>query len=85
LKIFYATKFIRQYKKLSDAIARTAEMKEFIFRKNAFDSRLKTHKLSGRLAGRYAFWVDYKIRIIFSFEGDDIVKFYEIGDHNIYD
>ena len=32
-----------------------------------------------------AFSVTYSFRIIFSFEKDDEVVFYEIGDHDIYD
>ncbi|HHT9112639.1 MAG: hypothetical protein HZA47_07550 [Planctomycetes bacterium] len=33
--------------------------KEFVFRKNPFDKRLKTHKLSGKEKEAWAFWVDY--------------------------
>ena len=59
--------------------------KETIFRNNPFDFRLRTHKLSGPLDGFMAFSVLYKYRIIFVFVEKDIVEFYSIGNHDIYD
>lgn len=85
LRILYATKFIRQYRELPKALQRVANKRGVIFKRNPFDSQLKTHKLSGRLDGFYAFWVNYKFRVIFRFESKDMVRFYEIGDHDIYE
>ena len=84
MKIFYLKKFVRQYKKLSAKVKQSAEEKEFIFRKNLFDSRLKTHKLHGGLKGFYSFNVNSDIRIIFDFDKDKNVRFYSIGNHDIY-
>ena len=85
MKISYASKFVRQLRKLPKELQRLAIRRENIFRQNPFDPRLKTHKLSGRLDGLYAFSVDYSYRVIFRFLDRKTVRFYEIGDHDIYD
>jgi len=65
MKIYYSSKFASEYKKLHLKIKKIAEKKEQIFRKNPFDSRLKTHKLKGSLKGFFSFSVNQKYRIIF--------------------
>lgn len=85
MEILYAPKFVRQYKKLPRNVQELAAKREDVFRNNPFNSRLKTHKLTGRLDGYYAFSVNYSYRIIFDFEGNKKVHFYEIGEHDIYD
>lgn len=85
MEILYSPKFARQYKKLPDEIKLLAEKKELIFRKDPFDPRLKTHKLSGTLESFYAFSVDHSNRIIFDFKTQQIARFYQIGSHDIYD
>ena len=61
-----------------------AEERMQLFRNNPFDSRLDTHKLHGRLKDQRSFSIDDKNRILFEFEGDDVI-FLDIGDHSIYD
>ncbi|MEK7501389.1 MAG: type II toxin-antitoxin system mRNA interferase toxin, RelE/StbE family [Patescibacteria group bacterium] len=85
MKILYHSKFLKQYKRLDNFIQDLAEEREIIFRDNPFDSRLKTHKLSGRFEGYYAFSVNYSYRIIFNFVGENTVKFFQVGTHNIYE
>lgn len=84
MRIFYSSKFEREYKKLSKHIKNLAEEKENIFRANPFDSRLKTHKLGGKLKKFWAFWIDDKYRIVFEFADKNIVWFHSAGDHSIY-
>ena len=84
MKIYYSSKFGREYKKLPKYIKELAEDKERIFRKDPFDQKLKTHKLGGRLEGYWAFWIDSKYRIIFEFSKKNIVWFHSTGDHSIY-
>ena len=83
--IIYSPKFSREYKKVPAAIKIIAEKQEVIFRKNPFDPRLKTHKLTGPLDGFYAFSVNHKYRIIFDLMDQATARFYSIGDHDIYD
>ena len=51
---------------------------------NAFDSRLKTHKLKGELGGSWACSAGYDMRIVFRFvqhEGAEAILLETIGTH----
>ena len=51
---------------------------------NAFDSRLKTHKLKGELEGSWACSAGYDMRIVFRFvqhEGAEAILLETIGTH----
>ena len=85
MEIRYSPKFVRQYKKLPKEVKVRAERREAVFRKNPFDPRLKTHKLHGSQEGFMSFSVDYSYRIIFEFADTNVVIFYEIGTHDIYE
>jgi len=61
-----------------------AEEKEKIFRQNFFDSRLRTHKLSGKDKNCWAFWINNSYRIKFIFLSKKEVLFLDIGTHDIY-
>lgn len=56
-------KFEKQYKKLPIQIKKLAINKEMLFREDAFDSRLKTHKLHGKHKKSWAFEIDNSYRI----------------------
>lgn len=84
MKIFYSPEFLRKYKQLPGDVKEKVEKKENVFRGNPFDSRLKTHKLKGRLSEFWAFSIDFNYRVIFKFEGKDMIRFYSIGGHSIY-
>jgi mRNA-degrading endonuclease YafQ of YafQ-DinJ toxin-antitoxin module len=85
MKILILPKFARQFKKLPETVKKSAREREKIFRQDPFDPRLKTHKLHGVLAGFYAFSISYSYRIIFDFADPDTVRFYMVGDHDIYE
>lgn len=85
MEIFVLPRFIRQYKKLPKTLKKLAQEKEKIFRENPFDHRLKTHKLKGGLSEFWAFSINHSYRIIFDFQDEKTVRFYQIGDHDIYD
>ncbi|HHT9133969.1 MAG TPA: type II toxin-antitoxin system RelE/ParE family toxin [Candidatus Avalokitesvara rifleensis] len=70
IKLVWGSSFKRAYKKsikgrsdLEDKLAGTLK----VFQNNSFDPILKTHKLSGRLSGLWAFVVAYDCRVIFKF------------------
>ena len=52
------------------------------FSANPFDPRLKTHKLTGKLEGLWAFSVAYDCRIIFRFVDKKSVLLVDIGGHD---
>ena len=84
MHIFYSAEFSKRYKRLSERVRQEAKKKEQIFRKYPFDQRLKTHKLQGRMNDFWVFSIDFNYRIIFRFEEKEVVGFYAIGDHSIY-
>jgi mRNA-degrading endonuclease YafQ of YafQ-DinJ toxin-antitoxin module len=53
-----------------------------IFRENAFDSKLRTHKLKGALSDYYAFSISYSDRIVFRILDDGGVLLVDIGSHD---
>ena len=84
MQIIYSPRFIKLYNRLDNQTKLKAEKKEAIFLKNPFDSRLETHKLSGRLDGLWSFSIDYDCRIIFEFKSEKVIIFHAIGGHSIY-
>jgi mRNA interferase YafQ len=54
-----------------------------LFIEQPFDARLKTHKLSGKLAGHWAFSVAYNCRVVFKFlDESKSVLLIDIGTHD---
>lgn len=76
--------FDKRYKKLPRKIKEKAKEREQIFRENAFDHRLRTHKLHGKEKETWAFWIDYTYRIKFVFIDEEEVLFLDVGTHDIY-
>ena len=83
-QIEYSTNFVKQFRKLNPQLQKQAIKAEKLFKKDPFSPKLKTHKLSGRLEGLWAFSINYKDRIIFEFLGKEKVLFHKIGSHDIY-
>ena len=85
MEIRYRPRFGREYRKLQRSIQQLVKKRVVLFKKNPYDSRLKTHKLHGELNGFHAFWIDYYYRIMFAFLDEQTVEFYSVGDHDIYE
>lgn len=84
MTVHYTLRFFKELKKLSKEKQKLADIREQIFRRNPFDSKLKTHKLSGPLKNYWAFSLTYSDRVLFRFIKKDEVIFYKIGSHDIY-
>ena len=84
MRIIYASKFAREYKKLPEKIKIIAEEREIVFRKDPFDPILGTHKLHGRLKDFWPFSIGARHRIIFEFAENAAVYFHSVGDHDVY-
>lgn len=82
--IKYSPTFLRSYKKLPDHIKKLVEEKESIIRQNPFDVNLRTHKLQGKWRQFWALSINFKYRLIFTFEGDKILLLIDTGTHDIY-
>ena len=85
MRILYLPKFARRYKKLPIEVRLLAEERVSLFRTNPADPKLKTHKLSGPLAGFWSFSINHTHRVIFDFADKNTARFYDIGTHEIYD
>ena len=84
MKIYYSSRFAKEYKRLPTKIKDLAEKKEKIFRKNPFDKTLNTHRLTGKLKEYSAFSINYQYRIIFEFVDKKTIWFHSVGTHKIY-
>jgi addiction module RelE/StbE family toxin len=53
-----------------------------MFAKDPFQPRLRTHKLTGRLEGLWAFSVSFDCRVIFKFLSKTEILLIDIGGHD---
>ena len=81
MKVAYARKFLRSFRKLPSDIQDNFRKKEKLFRKEPFHFQLRTHKLKGR--EEWSFLVTYSVRVLFLWEKDKVI-FINIGDHSLY-
>ncbi|MCX7050047.1 MAG: type II toxin-antitoxin system mRNA interferase toxin, RelE/StbE family [Candidatus Sumerlaeota bacterium] len=82
--IVWSSSFKRAFKRriLGKPYESEFKQKMAIFVEDPFDPRLKSHKLSGKLEGLWAFTVEYNCRVIFEFIGEGRVIFIDIGTHD---
>ena len=85
IKVKYKPAFVRQYKKLPKALKQETKEKIDLFCVDPNHSFLKTHKLKGRLKGRYSFSVNYKYRVVFRYETKNTAVLLAVGDHEVYE
>jgi len=83
ITIYYSSSFKKAAKKYS-SYRKQIEKRIKIFMENPSDSRLKTHKLTGELAGYLAFSVTHNLRILFEYIDKNTVGFIDIGTHEVY-
>lgn len=85
IKVIWDQGFKRIYKK---KIKNNEELKKRfwdaieLFSKEPFSHRLRTHKLTGRLEGLWAFSISFDCRVIFKFLGKNEVFLIDIGEHD---
>ena len=84
MEIEYSPKFKKRFQKLPREVKEEAILREKLFRKNPFDPKLKTHKLHGPLKEYWAFSISYNYRIGFTFVTGKLVRFHDVGTHDIY-
>lgn len=85
IKIRTSGDFDKDYRDLikeSPEIKKEAARKLILFSNNPLDTRLRSHKLSGRLRDKWAFSITYDVRIIYEWRGKANVRFLAIGKHD---
>ena len=70
-------RFLSDHSELERKVEQTLNL----LSRDIFDTKLKTHKLSGAMKLFYASSVDYKYRIVFSFNSASVFLF-NIGTHD---
>lgn len=76
-----ARRVVRRQPALAEDLQETLRL----LSEDAFDSRLRTHKLKGELDGSWACSAGYDLRIIFTFEeqeGEEMILLETIGTHD---
>ena len=76
-----AKRFVRKGSPAADVIHETLKM----LAEDAFDPRLRTHKLKGKLAGCWASSAGYDLRVVFEFVsqgGDEAILLLAVGTHD---
>ena len=85
IKVSWDQGFKRVYRK---KVKNDAELKSRfwdaveMFAKDPFHPRLRTHKLTGRLEGLWAFSVSFDCRVIFKFLSKTEILLIDIGGHD---
>lgn len=83
MTIYHSPRFEKSLFHLPALAQDRAELCEELFRTNPFDRKLRTHKLHGKMQGQWSFSIDRRHRILFEFDGDDVI-FLDVGDHDLY-
>jgi len=84
MKLQYRATFLRQLKKLEKDLQEEVLEKLNLLKDKENFKQLKVHKLQERLKDFFSFSVNYKYRIIFSYENTKIINILVVGDHNVY-
>jgi plasmid maintenance system killer protein len=85
MKVYFLPIFARHLNRLDPKLQQEAIEKIELFKDKRNHKQLKVHRLHGRLAGRYSFYVNYKTRIVFSYLSKSEIVLLAIGDHAVYD
>lgn len=85
MEILYKPTFIRELKKLPQALQDEAIEKIAMFEDQKQHAALRVHKLHGPLAGCYSFSVNYAYRVVFQYgPKKQSAILLTIGDHAVY-
>jgi mRNA-degrading endonuclease YafQ of YafQ-DinJ toxin-antitoxin module len=82
IAIQYAPSFIKMYKGLDRNLKEEVKEKISLFQNSDNHIKLKVHKLQGRMLEKYAFSVNYKVRIVFRFEHKELASLLYVGSHD---
>lgn len=84
LMVHVSTRFKRSFRRIPKAVQEDFAKQIEQFQVEPFHSDLRTHKLSGGLAGRYSFYLRDGYRVLFEFLSDNVVLLVNIGSHDQY-
>ena len=76
------TRILKKWKKRHPDLIVNFYSRLKLFTENPYHSPLKTHSLSGKLEGYWAFSITYDYRLVFKFISNDKVLLIDIGTHD---
>lgn len=82
ITLYYTDTFKKHYQKLSDKEQLQFKEKLEFFKSNPFHPSLRVHKIQGT-SNVFEFSVNMDIRVIWIYQGSDIIALIDIGHHNI--
>ncbi len=84
IDVFYTKTFLKKFSKLNPLLQEEVYEKIELFRMRENHQKLKVHKLKKPFEGKYAFSVNYKIRVIFTYGEKDRNRVYllTVGTHD---
>ena len=83
-RILFKTSFVKQAQGLDDDQYRLLKKKLELLKHERNHHALKVHKLHGEFFDCYSFSLNYKMRVIFTFQADNLIVLIAVGDHSIY-
>ena len=86
-ELIFSTNFTKSIKKLAKNPDFLIDLQTALnlIKENPYNSKLKTHKLKGKLKGLYASSIDFNFRLIFDIihsESSDTILFVDVGVHD---
>ncbi|MGH9857537.1 MAG: type II toxin-antitoxin system RelE/ParE family toxin [Acidobacteriota bacterium] len=85
MTITYHSTFKKHYKKRiaqNPSLTKHFTRRISLFLTDITHPSLRNHPLSGDLKGYYSFSITGDIRVIYRFESERVVQFYDVGTHN---
>lgn len=83
-EIVISKQFARQFRKLDLHLKDEVVEKLELLKDPINHQSLKVHKLNGRMADKYSFSVNYKIRVVFSYPIPTEILLLLVGSHEVY-
>ena len=86
MDVSFAPQFRRQFKKITSKLQEETLEKIELFSNSDQHASLHVHKLKGKMEGRWSFSVNYRYRVVFTWERhNESAILLAIGDHSIYE
>ena len=82
IQISFTNQFIKAYDKLTKVEQTLVDRKIILFKENIMHPSLRVKKIKG-YKNRFEFSVNMDIRVIWKYDGDNIVVFLDVGHHDI--
>jgi mRNA-degrading endonuclease YafQ of YafQ-DinJ toxin-antitoxin module len=84
IEIYFTKSFLKQVKLFEKDLQEEILEKIELFKNRDNHKSLQVHKLHGYLKDNYSFYVNYRIRIVFTWKDKEEVIFMLVGDHDLY-